>query len=140
MHMKLFNELRIKQKSLIFIGGMLLSISACSSDDPFMNEITAATKIKNSQHGKSLDHVVMKYIPSGMSVVEAVRFLEQREFKLKEIVPERDRLKVPPGQVWYSARHHQSPYLIVEMTTYIQLHTDGNKVIDAKGKYWLTGL
>lgn len=138
--MKLINELRMKLIFLIFIGGTLLSITACGTDDPFMNEIAAATKAKNTQHGKSLDHIVIKYIPPGTSVIEAIRFLEQREFKVKEIVPERDRLKVPPGQVWYSARHHQSPYLIVEMTTYVQLHTDGSEVIDAKGKYWLTGL
>lgn len=126
--------------TLFFIGCTLLSVTACTNDDPFMREITAATKVKNTQHGKSLDHIVIKYIPPGTSVIEAVRFLEQREFKVKEIVPERDRLKVPSGQVWYSARHHQSPYLIVEMTTYIQLHTDGNEVIDAKGRYWFTGL
>jgi hypothetical protein len=125
--------------TLLLIGSTLLSVTACANDDPFMHEITAATKVKNTQHGKSLDHIVIKYIPPGTSVIEAVRFLEQREFKVKEIVPERDRLKVPSGQVWYSARHRQSPYLIVEMTTYIQLHTDGNEVIDAKGKYWLTG-
>ena len=138
--MRLMNELRMKLIFLIFIGGMLMTITACSTEDPFMNEIKAATKVKNTQLGKSLDHIVIKYIPPGTSVIEAIRFLEQREFEVEEIVPERDRLKVPSGQVWYSAAHRQSPYLIVEMTTYIQLHTDWNQVIDAKGRYWFTGL
>lgn len=123
-----------------FIGVVVLLSTACGSSDSFMNEINAVISENNPQYDKSLNHVVTKYIPPGTSLADAKKFLEERKFVLKEVVPERDRLKVPSGQVWYSARHKESPYLIVEKTTYIQLQTDGKDVINANGKYWFTGL
>lgn len=124
----------------LFIGAATLLSTACYSGDSFMSEINAVISENNPQYGKSLDHIVIKYIPPGTSLADAKRFLEERKFVIKEVVPERDRLKVPSGQVWYSARYKESPYLIVETTTYIQLHTDGKEIINANGKYWLTGI
>lgn len=98
------------------------------TDDPFLREIAGVPRPAGKSRA-DIEHVVAKYIRSGMPVSEALRYLEERGFKIHE---SREK-NVPPGQKWFLAERYDSYRIVLSEGTRVIIESDGARVLKARG-------
>lgn len=125
-------------RSEILVAAILaiLSASACGMPtDPFLAEISSAPRAVGKDR-TDIAAIVQKHISVGMPLADALRYVEERGFKVRPYAAK----NVPVGQSWFLAEQ-ESPVkpLIVERTRVI-IESDGKRVLKAYGWIFLIGI
>jgi hypothetical protein len=153
-HFAIVRRVVVALIALLLVGWtpcMDFPLSHCWSSDPFMKEIYRASR-GNQARRADISDITNRYFPPGSSLKDGLDFLRDRGFEVSPyesinprtgkhtIDPSTGKQMVPDGEVWYSAWHNRNPFVLVRVTTYVSLKSDGQQVLRTKSRIWLTGL
>lgn len=105
--------------------------------DPFTIELNSAMGLAD----RDITKIVNNYIPPGMKLSEAIKFLEERGFQVYKSKPEDwNEKEFKVGEERYYAYKEETRNIIILVKAVIILVSDGGKVSNVSGKIHLTGL
>jgi hypothetical protein len=115
---------------------LFVSLNAFAvENDPFLREIASVPRPAGKDR-VSIADIAAKYIPAGTEVQEAIRYLEERGFRISPY----EGKNVPAAQKWFLAEREERQKLVLAERTRVIIESDGKRVLRARGWVFLVGI